>query len=113
MAAAPGVSRQSRLVIHVQAPHRRSAFEAALHRLRARCSSAWRQRAGSPIELLIDDLQGQRLCAIHDAGPLTELPLPPGTYHVTALQCGSRRGYTMALLAGESFDLYLQERSGG
>ena len=61
-----------------------------------------------PLSLHIDDLQGRRVHAVNDAGPLIDVSLSAGTYHVTALLGGVQRGYTIALASGVSFDLYLR-----
>jgi hypothetical protein len=46
--------------------------------------------------------------ALDDAGPLVEVALCPGTYHVSAQRGRLRRGYTVTLQQGASFDLYLR-----
>ncbi|MEO8119228.1 MAG: hypothetical protein ABI606_07895 [Rhodoferax sp.] len=56
----------------------------------------------------IDDLRGHRVLDIEAAGPLVDVPLPAGTYHVTAHRGKVRRGYTMTLKQGAFFDLYLR-----
>lgn len=84
-----------------------SALEAALHRLQAR----YRRRpqpTSAALQLQVDNLQGLRMSAVADAGSLTDLPLPPGTYHVTALLGVYRRCYTMTLEPGTSFHLHLR-----
>jgi hypothetical protein len=60
-----------------------------------------------PLCLCVEDSRGRTVFAIGDAGPLVELPLPPGTYQVTAHRGRSRRGYTLTLESGTSFDLHL------
>ncbi|WP_367847357.1 hypothetical protein [Rhodoferax sp. WC2427] len=60
-----------------------------------------------PLRLHIDNLQGQRVFTADDAGPLVELALPAGTYHVTAVLGTLCRGYTLTLVEGVPNDLYL------
>ncbi len=60
-----------------------------------------------PLRLHIDNLQGQRVFTADDAGPLVELALPVGTYHVTAVLGNLCRGYTLTLVEGVPNDLYL------
>ena len=83
-------------------------FESALHRLRARYASGRLRGIPPALRLQVDDLQGQRLHAIDDAGPLTDVPLPAGTYHITAVRGALRRSYTLTLEPGASVDLYLR-----
>lgn len=59
------------------------------------------------LHLHIDDLQGRRVFSDDAAGPLVALDLPEGTYHVTAVHGNVCRSYTLALVPGNSFDLYL------
>lgn len=95
----------ARLLIHADDRPGGSFFESALHRLRARYAGG-RQR-DARLELRVHDLQGHRLRAFPDAGPLTDVPLPAGTYRVTAILGNLRRSYTMTLEEGASFDLHL------
>ena len=85
-----------------------SVLQSALHGLRARCVGGRRPADSAPLQLQVDDLQGLRLSAIADAGSLTDLPLPAGTYQVTALLGTYRRSYTMTLEPGTSFHLHLR-----
>ena len=100
----------ARLLIHAedQRSHIGPRFDSALHRLRARYSSGRQHELRLPLKLQVDDLQGQRLGAIDDAGPLTDLPLPAGTYRITAIRGDLRRSYTLTLEPGASFELYLR-----
>jgi len=88
-------------------PAPESVVRSALHRVCALCSSGRRPDSRSALALRVDDLQGRRLGDIGDAGRLTELFLPSGTYVVTATAGEVRRSYTLTLLPGLSFDLYL------
>ena len=97
----------ARLLIHAAKVPDESALKSALHRMRARYSGGRRQQPRVALKLQVDDLRGLRVDEIDDAGPLTELPLPPGTYLVTATAGSIRRGYTLTLEPGLSFDLYL------
>ena len=56
----------------------------------------------------IDDLHGKRMFSVDDAGPLVDVPLPAGTYHVSAQRGNARCSYTMTLEPGVSFDLRLR-----
>lgn len=58
--------------------------------------------------LEIRDLRGTMVLALKDAGVLTDLVLPPGTYHVCAQLGSARRAYTVTLERGASFDLHVQ-----
>lgn len=84
-----------------------SALESALSRLQARYSRRPPQ-ASAVLQLQVNNLRGQRLSAVADAGPFTDLPLPPGTYQITALLGAYRRSYTMTLEPGTSFHLHLR-----
>jgi hypothetical protein len=85
-----------------------TAFELALHRLRARCAGGARRAAAAPLALRVGDLQGRRLADVHEAGPLTAFDLPAGTFVVTA-RCGhARRSYTLTLEPGASVELHLR-----
>lgn len=106
----PTTLAAARLLIHAEdhlstmAVRSASAFD----RLHAWWSRRQPLAKPSRLKLQIDDLQGQPLRAVDDAGPLTCWPLPAGTYRVTAI-CGDlRRSYTLTLEPGTSFDLYLR-----
>jgi hypothetical protein len=58
--------------------------------------------------LEIDDLQGRRFFAAKDARSLIDVPLPAGTYHVTARLGSVHRCYTVKLEQGAHVDLYLR-----
>lgn len=85
------------------APSRMRAWWQQVCRL---ASSGGRPGAGQ-LDIEIHDLCGRRVLAIVDASRTIALTLPPGTYHVGALQCGQRRQYTVALQAGSTVELRL------
>ena len=73
----------ARLVIHSEgASGADGLFESTLRRLRSLHSIATRLYARSPLAVQIDDLQGRSVLTIAAAGPLLDVPLPAGTYHV-------------------------------
>lgn len=97
----------SRLLIHAAGADGRKGWsiDSFLQRLRARVMDG--ARSDRPfLALEIRDLEGHRLLALDDAGPLVDVALPPGTYHVTTAFGAARRSYTVALAQGTSFDLY-------
>jgi len=59
--------------------------------------------------LQIHDLQDQKMLSIDAAGPLVEVTLQPGTYHVSTRLSGVKRGYTITLESGATFDLHLRQ----
>jgi hypothetical protein len=67
--------------------------------------SPWQDR--EPIQVDVEDLGGNKMLSLDEAAPLIDLPLPPGTYQVTARHGKVRRGYTLTLARNTSFDLYL------
>ena len=115
--AAPALATPlaAELLIHADVAVSVSAFEAALQRWRLRLHLSPTARAGVrlPLMLQVDDLQGQRLADVHDAGALTRLSLPPGTCNVTATSGDIRRGYTLTLEPGRSVDLHLNQGTDG
>ncbi len=97
----------SRLLIH--AGHESAAnatFLTAAWRVLVALASSVRHRG--PLSLQIDDVHGCRMLAVENAGPVTEVPLQAGTYHVIACRGRIRRRYTMTLEPETSFDLYLR-----
>jgi hypothetical protein len=58
--------------------------------------------------LEVDDLQGRQFFAATDASSLIDVPLPPGTYQVTARLGPVHRCYTVRLEQGARVDLYLR-----
>jgi len=64
--------------------------------------------AHAPLHLQIDDLRGKQMLASNDVGALVDVSLPAGTYQVTAQFGNTRRGYTLTLTQGTTFDLYLR-----
>lgn len=100
----------ARLVIHAE-DHvgvRDRPLEAAPWRSRGSRPGVRGNDSRAPLSLHIDNLQGLRVHSVDDAGPLVDVPLPAGTYHVTVHFGKVRRSYTMTLEAGASFDLYLR-----
>ena len=99
------------LVIHAD-DHRESRvrpFESTLRRLRELSGGTGPERDKyAKLILHIDDLHGVRVHSVDDAGPLIEVALPAGTYHVTAEFGKLRRSYTMTLEPGASFNLCLR-----
>lgn len=59
------------------------------------------------LRLAITDPQGRPVLSLGDAGPLTDVRLPPGPYHVRAELGDVARSYTIELKDGQPFDLYL------
>jgi hypothetical protein len=108
---APGVA--AHLLIHATAGNGRSGrFELPLRRLLARhVDDPWHDES-VPLRLRIDDLQGNQVVAVDDAGPLVDVPLTAGTYRVNVQRGPLRRSYTLTLEQGTSFDLHLRLPSG-
>jgi len=99
----------ARLLIHAHDDHPPGRHaDSPLQRLLALYPSGSRATQREPLRLLIDTLDGENVLAVDDAGPLVDVSLPPGTYHVTAHLGDSHRGYTMRLDQGASFDLHLR-----
>ncbi len=99
-----------RLVIHNEGRMGtgRRHLKSLLQWLRSIYSTSRRRDECAPLGLQIFDLQGHRVLALDDAGPLVDVPLPAGTYRVAAHAGSVRRSYTMTLEAGASFDLHLR-----
>lgn len=99
----------ARLLIHAHDDHPPGRHaDSPLQRLLALYPSGNRSNRREPLRLLIDTLDGETVLTVDDAGPLVDVSLPPGTYHVTAHLGDAHRGYTMRLDQGESFDLHLR-----
>ena len=100
----------ARLMIHADADPGAANRQSMFRLERLRLPQAVRPRPGprAPLQLHVDDLRGLRVLVIEDAGTLTALDLPAGTYKVTANRCQVTRGYTMTLQQGDSLDLYLR-----
>lgn len=98
------------LLIHANAQPgvREPRGESPLQRLRSLYAGGPRHDERVPLALRIDDLRGQAMLAVEDAWPAIDVILPPGTYHITAHLGELRRGYTVTLEGGRSFDLYLR-----
>lgn len=108
--AAPAAAAAARLLIHTEGPASAAAKEpwSALQWLLAWAPASLRQDPRAPLRLQIDDLQNHPFLALDDAGPLVDVVLPAGTYHVAVQRGDVRRGYTMTLAQGASVDLYLR-----
>ena len=100
----------ARLLIHaeVRGCAGGGRLETTLWRLRALYSSRSGQDERTPLCLQIDDLQGNRVLDINDAGALVDVILPARTYLVTAQRGIVRRSYTLTLAPDEPFNLYLR-----
>lgn len=103
-------SAPAHLLIHVDTKvvPRGGAIESALRRLRDLYSEVTETGATVRISVRIDDLAGNRVFAVEDAGPLIRVALAPGTYQVTARRGEVRRSYTLNLMHGASFDLHVR-----
>jgi hypothetical protein len=100
----------ARLLIHAEddVGERDRRLASPLRRLRALYADGPWHDERAPLGLQVDDLQGHQVLEIDDAGPLVDVPLPAGTYHVNVHLGKVRRGYTMTLEQGTAFDLYLR-----
>jgi hypothetical protein len=107
LAGADGAAA-SRLLIHAMGKNRRAhrSLDAFIERLRARVIDG-RRNVQTLLGLEIRDLEGHRVLALPDAGPLVDVTLPPGTYHVSTARGDTRRRYTVALEPGAFVELYL------
>jgi hypothetical protein len=59
------------------------------------------------IDLKVFDSAGQRVFGLHDAGPITDVALPAGSYRVEARFGGVERSGTVVVKAGEPASLAL------
>ena len=105
-----GTLAVARLLIHADGaaatgPTRLAALWHQLHHLYTMATHAV---PPSPLQVRIADLQGHCVFVNDAAGPLLDLPLPAGTYQITAQLGTIRRSYTTALLPGGSFNLHLR-----
>ena len=91
----------ARLVIHA------AGGSGPLQRLRLRVGKLFLPLRPAPTRLQIDDLHGGQVYFTDAAGPLTDVPLPAGTYHVSVRSGDVRRRYTVALESGATVELYL------
>jgi hypothetical protein len=98
---------QARLSIHAESASARIT-ENPLERLHSLCSVGQQHNERAPLNLKIEDLQGCVWFDRNNVGPLVDVSLPAGTYHVTANLGNLRRGYTLTLEQGAMFDLYLR-----
>lgn len=105
--SASASASKTRLVIRVDVTDRTSPIRLALGRLRARYAGGPMRRGGHSLRIEVHDLRGRRVGLFADAGVLSELPLPAGTYVITTTRGKERRGYTLTLQEGASFELQL------
>lgn len=100
----------ARLLIHAEdgLGERATLFDSYVQRLRALYAHGRHPGERAPLSVQINDLQGNSVLCINAAGPLVDVPLPAGTYHVTARLGQVRRAYTMTIESGASCDLYLR-----
>lgn len=84
-----------------------TTFIKKVQHLLAMCSYGRLPHKRACLRLDIRDAQGHLVFTRDDAGPLVDVPLPAGTYHVTAHVDQVKRGYTMTLDQGSSVNLYL------
>ena len=107
---APAEPAAARLLIHTEGPVAAAAKEpwSPLQWLLAWAPTNLRQDPHAPLRLQIDDLQNHPFLTLDDAGPLVDVVLPAGTYHVAVQRGDVRRGYTMTLAQGASVELYLR-----
>jgi hypothetical protein len=100
----------ARLLIHADDDPRTGGrrFESGFQRLRAiHATGPWSDKRAT-LRLQIDDLQGHRVHSADHVGPLLDVTLPAGTYHISVQHGKFRRKYTMALEPGTSFNLHLR-----
>jgi hypothetical protein len=98
-------TKPARLLIHARAAGATGAN--VLQRLRALIRGSAHPNQGEALRLHIDDLEGRCLLVLDDAGPMIDVPLPAGTYHVFAGVASEQRCYTMTLEPGLPFTLAL------
>ena len=79
-----------------------------LRSMRAFCLHGRLPRKCASTRLCITDAHGRQVFSLEDAGPLIVVPLPAGTYHVTAQNNQARRSYTMTLYQGSSVNLHVR-----
>lgn len=99
----------SRLLIHAGEKNgvRCGYLESIVNWIRALRSNTAAHGKPLPLFLQIDDLLGNHVVEINDAGPLIDVSLPAGAYQVKAQIGNVRRDYTLTLVQGASFDLHL------
>ena len=97
---------QARLLIRVDLAGRMNSFRSMMRRLCGGHLEAPHVRW--PMRVQVADLRGDVLRRVDTYVPLAEIPLPPGTYHVTVTLGNICRRYTMTLASGASCDLHLR-----
>jgi hypothetical protein len=101
---------QARLLVHVDLAGRMNSFRSVLRRLCGAHLEA--PRVQWPMRVQVADLRGDVLRRVDTYAPLAEIPLPPGTYHVTVTLGNICRRYTTTLASGASCDLHLRPARG-
>ena len=97
---------QARLLVHVDLAGSMNSFHSILRRL---CGvHVETPHVQWPMRVQVANLRGDELRRVDTYVPLAELPLPPGTYHVTVTLGNICRRYTMTLVSGASCDLHLR-----
>ena len=107
--AVPSPPAAAHLLIRVDGEHRSGcrSLQSPLRWLLEWCSRRARPTRRPLLDLRVDDALGRPVLAVQDPGSLIDLPLPSGTYHVSANLGRVRKSYTLALQAGTPFELHL------
>ena len=107
--ALPSDPAAAHLLIRVDGEPRaeRVAPQSPLRGLIAWCARRVRPTRRPLLDLRVDDALGRPVLSVQDPGSLIDLPLPSGTYHVSANFGRVRKSYTLALQAGTPFELHL------
>ena len=108
-----GPQPTAHLVIHTECDLEtwQSLVRANLSRWTALLNTRRHQEGHRPFNVQIRDLQGQPVEELVDAQSLIDVPLQPGTYHVTAQMGAIQRSFTLTLQKDVRFDLFLYRAS--